>query len=183
MFTGKNYYLEHGNQGVIIIKGTINGDIVGAEDVIVTSTGTCNCNISAKNLIIDGTVTGNIDVETLVIDAGKLYYDRIKTDQLLISEQGFIAHKSDAKTEKIPENFVIMKIEETTSKYEKVNGKLGVNLRYFKLFTKNSTDNELAIDKHSEVQEQNEVIEEMEPNIVYEKSNDGSFFQEFYSSF
>ena len=94
---------------------TINCDIVGAEDVIVTSTGTCNCNISAKNLIIDGTVTGNIDVETLVIDAGKLYYDRIKTDQLLISEQGFIAHKSDAKTEKIPENFVIMKIEETTS--------------------------------------------------------------------
>ena len=62
MFTGKNYYLEHGNQGVIIIKGTINGDIVGAEDVIVTSTGTCNYNISAKNHIKEGTVTGSIRV-------------------------------------------------------------------------------------------------------------------------
>jgi len=185
IFSGKNYYLEHENQGVVIINGTINGDIIGAEDVIVTSTGSCDCNINAKNLIIDGTVKGNIDVETLIIDSGKLYYDRIRMDKLLISEQGFIAHKSDVETEKIPDNFVFAGTEESTSKYEKLTDKIGVNLKHFRLYLNNSDNNEQEYKQKTEQQQQSMMVEDiqqndMRPNI---ESNNSGIIQEFYSSF
>jgi cytoskeletal protein CcmA (bactofilin family) len=93
--------------GSVRISGTFKGEIIGAENVVVTTTGSCTCSIHAKKLYIDGTVTGNIDVETLIINSGKLYYDKVKTNRLLMTEKGFIAHISDTAVKRIPKNWTV----------------------------------------------------------------------------
>lgn len=183
MFTEKRYYLKQGKQGIVTISGTIRGDIIGAKNVIVASTGFCNCNINAKNLIIYGAVEGNIDVETLIIDAGKLYYNYIKMDRLLIGEQGFIAHKSDVQTKKIPENFDIMKIDEMANGYEKLSNKIGVNLRHFKLYFNNATRSQFKNYQNNKHMGQNTIIENTRQNTKYKKYNDINVVEQFYSSF
>ena len=91
--------------GSVRISGTFKGEIIGAENVVVTTTGSCTCSIHAKKLYIDGTVVGNIDVETLIINSGRLYYDKVKTNRILMAENGFIAHVSDTAVKRIPKNW------------------------------------------------------------------------------
>lgn len=93
--------------GSVRISGTFKGEIIGAENVVVTTTGSCTCSIHAKKLYIDGTVVGNIDVETLIINSGRLYYDKVKTNRILMAENGFIAHVSDTAVKRIPKNWTV----------------------------------------------------------------------------
>lgn len=77
--------------GVIVISGIFNGNIHNGIIVYVTSCGCFNGNIISKNLIIEGKVTGNVQVENLKICAsGKLYVKEIQYNNLTIEEGGLL---------------------------------------------------------------------------------------------
>lgn len=76
----------------IEINGELKGEISGADNVIVSSTGQCNSNIKAKRLEIYGVVEGNIEVNLLIIQpTGKLSYGNISYKEL-INNGGLMKH-------------------------------------------------------------------------------------------
>lgn len=124
-------------KGIVKISGSFDGKILGAENVIVTATGSCNSTIRAKNLSIDGIVRGNLDVDTLIINSGKLYYNMVKFSKLLLNEEGFIAHVSNTEKKRIPENCIANNSGSLAKKLKKsllVREMLNGNSRLLKKF-------------------------------------------------
>ncbi|MFU0824684.1 bactofilin family protein [Clostridium sp.] len=78
----------HGS-GSLKIDGTIEGDILWEENVILDSSSVCKGNISCKNAIINGTVEGNVLCEEalLIQSRGKIFGD-INVSKLIIDEGG-----------------------------------------------------------------------------------------------
>lgn len=87
--------------GLIVISGTFNGNICNGTIVYVTSDGCFNGNIETKNLVIAGTVTGNVQVENLKICAsGKLYFKNIQYSNLSIEDGGLLIENPTTFDEK-----------------------------------------------------------------------------------
>ncbi|QGU94260.1 polymer-forming cytoskeletal protein [Clostridium bovifaecis] len=78
----------HG-KGLLKIDGTVEGDIVWEDNIILDSSSLCKGNVCCKNAIINGTVEGDIICkDTLVIQSsGKITGD-ISTVKLVINEGG-----------------------------------------------------------------------------------------------
>lgn len=74
--------------GVIRIDGTINGNVVVTDAVIVGATGCVNGNIEAKKVIIGGEIYGNLNVPDKVelTSTARLIGD-ITTNSLVIDEK------------------------------------------------------------------------------------------------
>lgn len=73
--------------GVLRLDGTIEGDFINSQELIIGSTGIAKANIIAQTATIGGTVYGNIEVaEKLeILQTARIYGD-IKAGGLNISE-------------------------------------------------------------------------------------------------
>ncbi|KYH29237.1 MULTISPECIES: bactofilin family protein [Clostridium] len=78
----------HGS-GLLKIDGTIEGDVLWEDNVILDSSSVCKGNISCKNAIVNGTVEGNVICEEslLIQNCGKIFGD-INVTKLVIDEGG-----------------------------------------------------------------------------------------------
>jgi cytoskeletal protein CcmA (bactofilin family) len=80
--------------GVIKVDGSLNGDIIWKDDVIVGSNSTCIGNISCKNAYIIGKLEGNLICEDmLTIEAGGIIKGDITVKKVVIKEGGSLDGK------------------------------------------------------------------------------------------
>jgi cytoskeletal protein CcmA (bactofilin family) len=75
--------------GLLKIDGTVTGDILWHDNVIIGPIGIYNGNLTCKNAIISGSVKGNVICEeTLTIDSmGRIHGD-ITAKHLIVKEGG-----------------------------------------------------------------------------------------------
>lgn len=80
--------------GMLKIDGTIDGDTLWQDDLLLGSTAIYNGNIACNNAYISGTLNGNIICqESLVVEStGKISGD-ITIKRLVVKEGGFIEGK------------------------------------------------------------------------------------------
>jgi cytoskeletal protein CcmA (bactofilin family) len=85
--------------GVIRIDGKVEGEIAHKGDVIVGETGRIAANITARNLAVAGSVSGNIDAsgKLELLPSARVVGD-IKTGSLLISEGALFKGRSEMVT-------------------------------------------------------------------------------------
>ena len=177
--------------GSVRISGTFKGEIIGAENVVVTTTGSCTCSIHAKKLYIDGIVTGNINVETLVINSGKLFYDKVKTNRLLMTEKGFIAHISDTAVKRIPKNWTVDADEDIKEHIRKavdtcrIDRSATEGLKNVRLYMNNEEDEELKTKDTKEYlpnAAENRSVDK-DSDKVKKEFNVGNTVPQFFSSY
>ena len=80
--------------GLIKIDGSINGNLICEDDILLGETGTIKGDITCNNANINGIMNGNISCKsTLTIEScGKVHGD-ISVKKLMISEGGFLDGK------------------------------------------------------------------------------------------
>ncbi|ABZ83644.1 conserved hypothetical protein [Heliomicrobium modesticaldum Ice1] len=80
--------------GTVRIDGQFSGEIVGKSDVIIGETGRVEATVEGRNIIIAGTVHGNIDASGRleIATTGRLYGDL--TASSLIIDEGAVFHGS-----------------------------------------------------------------------------------------
>lgn len=80
--------------GLLKLDGSVEGDILWQDDVILDVSAFCSGNISSKNAFINGKVIGNVTcLDTLTIESlGKICGD-IKVKNLVIREGGSLDGK------------------------------------------------------------------------------------------
>lgn len=81
--------------GVLKIDGTVKGDILWQDNIILGPTGVYSGNLTCKNAFISGKLNGNVFCEdTLTIDCqGKVFGD-IATRYLVVLEGGLLDGRS-----------------------------------------------------------------------------------------
>lgn len=80
--------------GVIKVDGSLNGDIIWKDDVIIGPYSTCTGNISCKNAYIIGKLEGNLICEDmLTIEAGGIIKGDITVKKVVIKEGGSLDGK------------------------------------------------------------------------------------------
>lgn len=80
--------------GVIKVDGSLNGDIIWKDDVIVGSNSICTGNISCKNAYIIGKLEGNLICEDmLTIETGGIIKGDITVKKVVIKEGGSLDGK------------------------------------------------------------------------------------------
>ncbi|MBM7867754.1 cell shape determination protein CcmA [Heliobacterium gestii] len=91
--------------GTVRIDGQFSGEIVGKGDIIIGETGRVEATIESRNVIIAGTVHGNIDASGRleIASTGRLYGDLTATS--LIIDEGAVFHGS-SRTETRPSRAV-----------------------------------------------------------------------------
>jgi cytoskeletal protein CcmA (bactofilin family) len=76
-------------EGLIKIDGSVVGDIIWQEDVILGASACCRSNISCKGAFINGMVEGNVICEnTLTLEANGRITGDITVKNLIIKEGG-----------------------------------------------------------------------------------------------
>ncbi|MCW2278265.1 bactofilin family protein [Heliophilum fasciatum] len=85
--------------GSVRIDGQFSGEILGSSDVIVGETGRVEATIDGRNILIAGTVQGNIEAtgRLEISSTGKLFGDL--TAAALVIDEGALFHGT-SKTEK-----------------------------------------------------------------------------------
>lgn len=73
--------------GTLRIEGVFEGDICSAADVVVGETGTVNADIKGRNILVAGTIKGNVEATGKIemTKSGKILGD-IKTSKLILEE-------------------------------------------------------------------------------------------------
>lgn len=81
-------------EGLIKIDGSIEGDIIWQDDVIIGATAFCKSNITCKSAFINGKVQGNVICEDILTleGYGKITGD-ITVKKLIIKEGGALDGK------------------------------------------------------------------------------------------
>lgn len=80
--------------GVIKLDGSLNGDLIWKDDVIIGSNCTCIGNISCKNSYIFGKLEGNLICEDmLTIEIGGIVKGDITVRKVVIKEGGSLDGK------------------------------------------------------------------------------------------
>ncbi len=81
-------------EGLIKIDGTIIGDIIWQEEVVLGLTSYCKSNISCKSAFINGKVEGSIICEnTLTLESNGRITGDITVKNLIIKEGGYLDGK------------------------------------------------------------------------------------------
>lgn len=96
------------SMGHLEIDGTINGDILCEDIVIIGDSGNINGNITCDNGYIKGTVKGNIICNnTLTIEAGGKVIGNIQVKKVIINENGMLDGKCTMITDDNPSVFEV----------------------------------------------------------------------------
>jgi len=87
---GKDSYFE-GNLKVkqtVRVDGTINGDVETSEALIIGKDGKVTGNVSAKKLIVGGSLSGNVKVEGRTVLENEAVFDGELATRLLVIDEG-----------------------------------------------------------------------------------------------
>lgn len=83
-------------EGSIRVDGTVNGNVIVTEAVIVGATGCINGNIDAKSVIIGGEIYGNLNVpEKVELTSTARVIGDITTNGLVIDEKAIFQGRCD----------------------------------------------------------------------------------------
>ena len=76
-------------KAAVVINGSMKGGVQGACNVLVEEKGHCVGSFSVKDLVIHGTVIGDVYAEELVIHpTGKLYFRNVFAQNTIVHEGG-----------------------------------------------------------------------------------------------
>lgn len=85
----------------VVINGSVKGSVEGDCNVLVDARGHCVGSLKVKDLVIHGTVIGDVYANELVIyPTGQLYYRNVFAQNTIVHEGGvYTGHRDDVGTE------------------------------------------------------------------------------------